>query len=148
MKKLLFMLALFGAVFAAGAAEDAKWETNFEAAKKLSQESKKPMLVLFTGSDWCYWCKRLEKNILSTPEFKKFAKDKVVFLFLDFPQSKRMSASERTQNQTLARKYKVRGYPSMMVISASGKEGKLFGVDSSSWEKFSKIVNSEIDKVK
>lgn len=147
MKKLLLLAMMFCAVFAVSA-EETKWETNFEVAKKLSKESKKPLLVLFTGSDWCRWCKKLEKNILSTEKFKEFAKDKVVFLYLDFPDKKKMPLNERMQNRKLAEKYNVEGYPSLLVISPTGKTGKAFGIDSSSWETFSKKVNEEIEKVK
>ena len=62
------------------------WHTDMNKAVALSNKLKKPMLLFFTGSDWCGWCIRRQKEVLKTPEFEAWAKKKVVLVELDFPR--------------------------------------------------------------
>lgn len=66
-------------------AENIHWLTNFDEAVNQSRNTSKPVLILFTGSDWCTWCTRLEKEVFSTNEFAQAASDSFIFLKLDFP---------------------------------------------------------------
>ena len=76
----------------------------------------------FTGSDWCGWCVRLEKEVFSQPEFKDYASKNLVLLELDFPRRKELSAEMMEQNQRLAMKYQIQGFPTIVVLDSSGKE--------------------------
>ena len=123
MKKLVALAALLltGVILCAGTPSG--WIDDFAKAQKLAAQEKRPMLVLFTGSDWCGWCKKLHSEVLSKPEFKKFAASKkLVLVYLDFPRESNMSAAEKERNRQLASKYKVSGFPTTIVFGADGKE--------------------------
>ena len=79
MKKVFISLLLVVGSFALQA-QELKWETDIKKAISVSNKSKKPMLLFFTGSDWCGWCIRLQKEVLKTPEFKTWAAKNVVLV--------------------------------------------------------------------
>jgi thioredoxin-related protein len=98
------------------------WSSNFAAAQKEAAESKKDLLIDFTGSDWCGWCIKLNKEVFSQDPFKVGVKDKFVLVELDYPQDKsKLSAETLKQNQELAKKYPVGGYPTLLLVDADGK---------------------------
>jgi len=98
------------------------WLTSLHKAKAEAGKSAKPILIDFTGSDWCGWCIRLKKEVFSKPEFRKWAATKVVLLEVDFPKRKRQHAQTKKRNSALARQYGVRGLPTIVFINAAGKE--------------------------
>lgn len=97
------------------------WFENFEKAQEAAEESKKPIFVLFTGSDWCPWCIKLEKEALGTKQFKSFAKDNMILFKADYLRSKPMSAELKQKNDALRSKYGVRGFPTVVLTDADGK---------------------------
>jgi thioredoxin-related protein len=102
------------------------WLTDFDQARAKAQEGNKPILALFTGSDWCPGCKRLQKEVLSTPEFSDYAAKNVVLLEVDFPMKKAQSKEQKQANEKLQDKYDVEAYPTVVVINAKGKKlGKI-----------------------
>ena len=120
MKKTL--LAMLFAMLCAGtlcAATPEGWTSDFDAAKKLAAKEKKLLYVLFTGSDWCPWCIKLHKNVLDREAFKKFAADHFVLVYIDFPRNSK--ADDPEANEILAKKYKVEGFPTAMVMTPDGK---------------------------
>jgi len=119
------------------AGEELAWLTDFAAAKKQAAAEKKPILMFFTGSDWCIWCQRLHQDVLDTDEFKDFS-DKLVLLELDFPQEKELPAELKKQNAELADKFKVDGYPCTVVLAADG-ETKLGTLSGYSKEYIAKV---------
>ena len=56
------------------------WYDDFDLALKAAQTAQKKLYILFTGSDWCSWCKKLKANVLETKEFKDFAAGKLILL--------------------------------------------------------------------
>ena len=98
----------------------AGWTDNFTAAVGKAKAEKKPVLALFTGSDWCPPCQQLEKNILLQPSFKDFAKKHLVTLFLDFPRNAKLDDGVKKQNDDLAKKFSVEAYPTILILSADG----------------------------
>ncbi len=94
---------------------------DFEAAKKEAAAFKQPIFAFFTGSDWCGWCMKLRSEALDTKEFEKFAADNLILFEADFPRGKKQSSSLKKQNEALAAKYGVRGYPSVFLLDADGK---------------------------
>ena len=74
-------------------------------------EDKKPLFFFFTGSDWCGWCVRLQKEVFFKPEFVKWAKENLVLVELDFPRRKKLDEKTRQQNENLRNMFAVRGYP-------------------------------------
>jgi len=105
-----------------------EWMTSFAEAQAKAQESKKPLVMLFTGSDWCPPCKMMEKEVFSSEQFEDYAADNLVLLKLDFPRSKQLPEEQMKQNEELAKKFGVTGFPTVLVMSPEGKEmGKEVG---------------------
>lgn len=123
MKKILVTLLLIVGSFAAEA-QELVWERDVNKALEISQKSKKPLLMFFTGSDWCGWCIRLQKEVLKTPEFANWAKENVVLVELDFPRKNTLSPEIQNQNNQLQQLFEVRGYPTVWIVNAEIKDGK------------------------
>ena len=102
-------------------AQELQWQQDFEAALRLSKESGKPVFAFFTGSDWCGWCIRLDREILSKQEMKKYLNDNFILFKADFPQNNPPSNEVMMKNRALMKKYGVRGYPTIIITDASGK---------------------------
>ncbi|WP_281613214.1 thioredoxin family protein [Flammeovirga sp. SubArs3] len=97
------------------------WINDANIAFKSAKEENRPMIMDFTGSDWCGWCKKIDKEIFDTPEFKKWVKENdIILLELDFPKSFKQSEQLRAQNYFLSQQYKIQGYPTILVV----KDGK------------------------
>lgn len=106
----------------------ATWHTSWESAAAESSSSGKPVMLFFTGSDWCGWCKKLKREVFDTSEFQSWAARKVVLLELDFPRGKPQSSQLKAANQRLAQKFGVQGYPSVYFANAKGTPlGSRFG---------------------
>ena len=122
LKSVLFTILFFAV--ALSAAEGKKiWSEDYLQARKTAAEKKLPMLILFSGSDWCPPCMQLDKNILDTKEFALYAKKgKFVLFKADFPRSVKKPAAVARQNQQLMQVYKVRGVPTIILAGSDGKE--------------------------
>lgn len=97
------------------------WLTDFEAAKAQAAAEQKPMMLDFTGSDWCGWCIKLDKEVFSQPAFQNYANDSLVLVEIDFPRKKDQSDELKAQNAALAEKYAVRGFPTIVLLSPEGE---------------------------
>ena len=120
MKKIVTLMAVSVFLLASAWAGEG-WETDFSKAKARAAEKNLPILIDFTGSDWCGWCIRLDDEVFSQAAFKKYAKENLVLFIADFPQSKPQSAKVRAQNKILASKYGIRGYPTIILVDIEGK---------------------------
>ena len=127
-------------------ADDGTWLQDFSKAKSVAVEKKLPILALFTGSDWCPWCKKLDKEILSTEEFKTFAKSNVVLFIADFPRKSEQPAEIVKQNQDLADKYKIEGFPTVLLMDASGKALGQLGYEEGGSKPFVERLKSFLAK--
>ena len=116
---ILIVLKLFCAT-ANASSLDSLWLTNFEKALKIAKEKQKPLLVDFTGSDWCGWCIRLDKEVFSKDEFKSFAKENLVLVEIDFPRKNNQDSFLKKQNNRLKRKYEIRGFPTIVLLDFNG----------------------------
>lgn len=99
----------------------AAWVTDFEAAKKEAAERNVPILADFSGSDWCGWCMKLDGEVFSRSAFKEYAKDNLVLFLADFPAAKPQPEELKKQNQGLAEKYGVRGFPTVFLMDSKGE---------------------------
>ena len=108
---------MLGAVVPAWAAE---WMTDLEAAKARAAAENKAVLIDFTGSDWCGWCIRLRKQVLDTPAFETYAKDKFVLVEVDLPRNPKFDATLRARNEQISKQYRVEGFPTILVITPQG----------------------------
>ena len=119
---------------------------NFEAAKKESAALKQPIFAFFTGSDWCGWCKKLNSEVLETKEFKKFAADNLILFEADFPHGKKQSSSVKKQNESLAAKYQVNGFPTVYLLDAEGKVLGQTGYQEGGGEAYVKSLKDMLEK--
>ena len=124
MKKIIVALLFFAGSYAAEA-QELVWETNVTKAMAISNETKKPLLLFFTGSDWCGWCIRLQKEVLKTPEFALWAKENVVLVELDFPRRAPQAPEIKKQNDELQMAFGIQGFPTIILANATSKEGKV-----------------------
>ncbi len=120
--KKIFLLVLIITSFNSFAQKELNWLTDFNEAAKLSVKTKKPILANFTGSDWCGWCKVLNKEVFSTPEFTNWAKNNVILLVVDFPRKTKLPVALQKQNNALQRAFGVRGYPTVWLFKPGESE--------------------------
>lgn len=118
------------------------WLDDFEAAKTLAAAENKALFVLFTGSDWCIWCKRLADEVLSQPGFLEKISENYVPVFIDLPQDKSLlSDLAKTQNPDLTDRYRVRGFPTVLLLDADGIEFAKTGYVSGGPENYLAALN-------
>lgn len=121
------LAALFAALVAAtpAAAADAPdpFTQDIDAAMAYAAASGLPVMLDFSGSDWCFWCKLMDSHVFSKEEWKSWAPSNVVTALVDFPRDEsRVPEKWRGRNEALAKKYAVRGFPTFVVLSPNGSE--------------------------
>ena len=109
------------ALFPASAWAEGPWLTDYAKAKEQAAAEGKPMLLDFTGSDWCPYCIALEKNVLSTPVFLNYAKKSLVLVTLDHPKYKTLPDEELRQSLEMRRKYEIKEVPTLILLSPDEK---------------------------
>ena len=119
MKKILLIAFLTLTSMSIQAQEELTWHTDMSKATDISIKENKPMFLFFTGSDWCGWCIRLQKEVFKTPEFIRWAKENVVLVELDFPRKNEQTDAVKMQNAQLQQQLQVRGYPTVWFVSAA-----------------------------
>lgn len=122
MKKLLLGTFAALALISANAAESLTWLTDLPKAQAQAKTEKKLVMLDFTGSDWCGWCIKLNNEVFSKPEFAEYAKKNLVCVEVDFPNKKKLSAQQVAANDALAKKYDIKGYPTIIVLDGEGKK--------------------------
>lgn len=144
MKRFLYLCAV--TVMAATTVSAAKggWLDNFEQAKKDAAADGKPIFALFTGSDWCPWCVKLNDEILKKPAFKKFADKNLVLFIADSPRSKKLKKAVELQNKELRSKYNVRGYPTVLLLKADGTKIDETGYQRGGPEEYVKMLKDKL----
>lgn len=101
--------------------EPGTWITDYQLALNLSEELSRPVLINFTGSDWCPWCFKLRDEVFVQPEFLDYAKSNLILLTIDFPRKKKLPPAEAQANQALAEQYGIEGFPTILLIDAKEK---------------------------
>ena len=121
--KLFVLLSVFFFVSNIATGQ-ANWTTDYESSIAKAKMEHKPILLLFTGSDWCPPCKRLHRVIFDSKEFEEYSKDNLILIKADFPKRRehKLPAEQRIKNEKLARKYGVRGFPTTLILDTTGKE--------------------------
>jgi thiol-disulfide isomerase/thioredoxin len=114
------------------------WLTNYDEAMAESTKTGKPVLALFTGSDWCPHCRTLEERVLATPAFGQWAEEHVVLLMVDLPESG-ITPEVRSERSRICIKYGVRTFPTVLVLDSFGEkvaeEKGYRGLSAASWIK-------------
>ena len=125
---LFTAFSLFGAATlaaekpAADGAAPGQWTMDFDAARKVAAERKLPLLLNFTGSDWCAWCKLMDKQVFSQAAWQTFAKNSLMLVWLDFPNDKTLVPEKHVaRNRALYDLFGIQGFPSYIVLDDDGK---------------------------
>ena len=99
-----------------------EWTMDFDAAKALAAESGLPLLLNFTGSDWCGWCRLMDKQVFSQEAWKTYAKEHLILVWIDFPQDKSLvpeAFAER--NQRMLQEFAIDGFPTFILLDPDGQ---------------------------
>lgn len=124
--KKIYLIVVFCIGIVSAQAQDLKWHTDVKEAITIANKQKKPLLLFFTGSDWCGWCIRLQKEVLKTPEFKKWATHNVVLVELDYPRRTPQTPEIKKQNDELQQAFAIQGFPTVHFAKGTvDKEGKV-----------------------
>jgi thioredoxin-related protein len=123
-RTLVWILPLLLLGVSRAAAQDAHWLDDYNKATDIAKTDGKNILMDFTGSDWCPWCIRMDKEVLDTKEFKDYAAKSLVLVIVDFPQTKQLSQKVQDQNNDLQKKFGVDGYPTFILVD---KDGNVLG---------------------
>jgi len=99
---------------------DGSWLEDFGLAQELAAQMKRPMLLDFTGSDWCPWCVKLDTEVFSTDAFKKAAADGLILVKVDFPRQKKLSDEQKQRNESLRSQFGISGFPTVVVLDSAG----------------------------
>ena len=141
MRKLLLLFALAISNFAVSQ----EWQTNFEEAKKIATEQDKNVVIVFSGSDWCAPCIKLDKNIWQSEAFKKEAAAEWVLVKANFPRKKanELPKEQTEHNRKLAEKYNLEGsFPLVVVLDKNGKVLGKMGFKNVSPEEYIKMIHA------
>jgi len=121
MRKIAMGIVLGGMLLQAAAAE-LNWMTDLPKAQAEAKKDNKLVMLDFTGSDWCGWCIKLNREVFSQPEFADYASKNLVLVEVDFPRNKPQTAELKKANEALQAKYNIEGYPTIIVLNSAGKK--------------------------
>lgn len=119
MKRIVIIAFLMLTSMSIQSQEVLTWHTDMTKATDISLKENKPLFLFFTGSNWCGWCIRLQKEVFKKPEFISWAKENVVLVELDFPRPDNQPDAIKMQNAQLQQQLQVRGYPTIWFVSAT-----------------------------
>ena len=121
-----------------------------QEARQIAQQQHRPVLLNFSGSDWCGPCILLRKEIFDAPEFSAFADTALVLVNADFPRMKKhqLSKEQQQENDRLADQYNPQGkFPLTLLLNAEGKVLQQWeGLPPVGSAAFSLQVKAAIDK--
>jgi thioredoxin-related protein len=140
MKTITFGLLFFMSSF--GFSQD--WKIDFEAAKKLASDQDKNIIIVFSGSDWCAPCIKLDKNIWQSEAFKKEAEKEWLLVKADFPRKRanELSKEQTDHNRKLAEKYNMEGsFPLVVLLDKNAKVLGKMGFKNVSPEEYIKMIH-------
>jgi len=132
-------------LFSTSAINAQEWQTDLEKCKEIAKEKNKKIILVFSGSDWCAPCIKLENEIWNSDEFKSYAKDNFVLLKADFPKKKKnkLSKEQQEKNNQLAEKYNQTGYfPFVVVLDSNAKIIGTTGYKKVTPKEYIAILNS------
>lgn len=157
MKKLSILLTILVALLVFGFAfqnqavyqtEEITWETDFDEALKTAKKKNKKLFVLFTGSDWCGWCKKLDAEVFKKDDFSKYANESFICVKLDFPRKSNQTQAEKARNSALAQEFRVQGFPTVFVLNKDKKVLHQTGYQRGGPEKYKTSLEQALAKSK
>ncbi len=144
MKAITWLASVVAITATAFAATPEGWSTDLDKAFEKAKAEKKSVLVEFTGSDWCPPCIAMRKNVFSKKEFVDAASKKYVLVELDFPNGDK---AVKEKNTPLAEKYKIEGFPTVILFKADGKEfTRFYASEFPKTEAFLKHLDQALEK--
>ena len=120
------------------------WNYNFDEAVSLAQNEDKNIIIVFSGSDWCAPCIKLEKNIWQSEVFKNESEKEWVLVKANFPRKKanELPKEQTEHNRKLAEKYNVEGsFPLVVVLDKNVKVLGKMGFKNVSPEEYIKMIH-------
>ncbi len=118
---VVLLMMIFAGCKSSTTNDDLNWQENLESALQQAKQENKAVLVNFTGSDWCIWCKRLSDEVFLKSEFENFADKKLILVKLDFPRSIEQATETKIYNNNLAQRFGVQGFPTILLFNSAGK---------------------------
>jgi thiol:disulfide interchange protein len=144
MKRILALFTILAATVTIASAGLEGWMEHLDKALEKAKQENKPVLVEFTGSDWCPPCKMMRRNVFSKKEFVDAASKKWILLELDLPKGNKEVAE---RNQPLAKKFKIQGVPTVILLDKNGKEfNRFFASQYPSVEAFLKNLDKQLER--
>ena len=119
MRTSLLILAIGWLALQSVAADDTRWLTVLDQPVAKAQSSHKYVLLFFTGSDWCSWCKKFDQEALSTPEFSQYAQKNLVLVEIDFPKQTPQLAAIKEANAAWQERFKVKSFPTLILLDGN-----------------------------
>lgn len=115
----------------------AAWPSNFEEAQARAARENKNLLALFTGSDWCAACRRLNRNVFQSLGFQQYAASNLVLVEIDFPRRKVLPPPLAATNAVLEARYNVQGFPTVILFDSKGALlRRMSGYGGGGWARF------------
>lgn len=137
---LLFASLLILPVFA-----EINWHDNIEDALERAKKHDKHVFVFFTGSDWCSWCHRLHDEVFDHTEFQDYVKKNMEMVMLDYPRSIKQDKATEEYNQEQARKYGIKGFPSVIILEKNGETAMQLGYQEGGPVKYVEYIESVLN---
>lgn len=94
--------------------------TSLDEAKKLAAKDGRDILIDFSGSDWCGWCIKLDKEVFATKSWADNGAKQFVMLLADFPQQKPLPKPQKEHNDKLQNEFGVKGFPTVFLLEPDG----------------------------
>jgi thioredoxin-related protein len=98
-----------------------EWRTDLPQAAADARQTQRLLLLNFSGSDWCGWCKKLDAEVFSQPAFQEYAASNLVCVLVDFPRQTPQDKALQAQNERLMQHFKVDGFPVLLIFSPAGE---------------------------
>nr|WP_314840088.1 thioredoxin family protein [uncultured Flavobacterium sp.] len=139
-KSIIFLFLMIGTI---GFSQS--WKTSFTEAKAQAAAENKNILLVFSGSDWCAPCIKLDKTIWQSEEFKSESAQKWVIYKADFPKKKaNLLPLELTEsNKKLAEQYNKAGnFPLVLLLNPSGSVLGISGYKNVSPQEYIQLIHS------
>lgn len=133
MRLLAGWMVLGGAVSVADVQLDGhtpgRWTMDLDAARGYAKDNGRAIFMAFSGSDWCYWCRLMDRQVFQKDAWREYAKANLVLVMVDFPRNKALVPGKYVQrNDGLRNEYDVRGYPTYVLLDGkTGAETARFG---------------------
>lgn len=120
----LSLCALLPAFRAAAQTAPLTWNADLTTALQQAKATREPVLVVFSGSDWCKPCMQLKQEVFDQPEFMQYAQGKFVLARFDFPRNRKNALSKdqtRLNEEAAAQLNKEGAFPAVVLLSPEGK---------------------------